>query len=196
MSGFELLDLVIKVKILQMNQSNDPPLSKNLAALKCSKFYHYRKVSQEPDCKRKLLDNLDSFAKEAVPVPHKTKNVGKIRRNSIASTNDPPQKGKINNENANPGTAECAIDKWINDDLISKIRCSQILSQPEKSLNSVLKETNPTNVPEKAGVKRNTRSVSSHYEANYATMVKEYEKKKEQINHEIESLRKTQSIKV
>ena len=94
---FKLLDLVIKVKIFQMNPSNDTPLSKNLAAFKNSKYYHHRKFSHEADSKRKVLENFDSFAKEAVPLPHKAKNVGKIRRNSTASPNEPPLKRKIGN---------------------------------------------------------------------------------------------------
>jgi hypothetical protein len=46
-----------------MNHSNDPILTKNLAAVKYSKYYHYRKPAQEHEFKRKDFDNLDSFAK-------------------------------------------------------------------------------------------------------------------------------------
>ena len=38
--------------------------------------------------------------------------------------------------------------------------------------------------------------MSTHYETQYANMVSEYERKKEMINHEIESLRKTEPLKL
>lgn len=68
-----------------MNHSNDPSILKNLASVKYSKYFHLRKNPQETDLKKKGFDNLDSFAKEAVPIPPKTKNAGKIRRNSCTN---------------------------------------------------------------------------------------------------------------
>jgi hypothetical protein len=115
-----------------MNHSNDPLL----ASIKQSKYYHLHKFARPQDHKQKPFDKLDTFAQEtAAPIPSKTKQVGKIRRNSVVTSNEPTQK-TASNENAVP---QSVLEKWTNDEFLTKIRCSQIAKRPEKSMQTALK---------------------------------------------------------
>ncbi len=71
-----------------MNHSNDPLL----ASIKHSKYYHLHKFARTHDHKKKPFDQLDTFAQDAAPIPSKIKQVGKIRRNSVATANEATQK--------------------------------------------------------------------------------------------------------
>jgi hypothetical protein len=82
------------------------------------------------------MERLDTFAQETAPMPAKTKQAGKIRRNSVATSSEAVQKNIQANENAVP---QGVLDRWANDELISKIRCSQIASRPEKTMHTALK---------------------------------------------------------
>jgi hypothetical protein len=79
-----------------MKLNNEMSSTKNQRTLKYANFYHHRKSSQEGDSNRKIFEQLDSFSKEAVPLSSNPKNVGKIKRNSSNSGNEPFSKKKAN----------------------------------------------------------------------------------------------------